>query len=275
VKYRSIIERFFSNELSEKERQSFLSDLEHNHEMKAEFDTYKEAYDFAITQENELNQEISELKDFDPKILKDIKEYGGSDSLSDDERQLLSILQKENLDLKKKNRLKDRNFKWLRAAVYIFIIAVTISAVFILTHHYTKEELFNQFFTPYEHSFNSRGFNENAVNTYNIGIILYDAGKYGSALKRFERFEDSLRISDEIYLLEGTCLIELGLYQDALKKLIKINESGLFYISSLWYQGLCYLKLNDDRNAKLTFKKINSAEPNYKKKAKKILKDLK
>jgi tetratricopeptide (TPR) repeat protein len=275
VKYLSIIEDYFLGKLKGEALENFLAALKNDPELKNEFETYKKAFDFTTSQENSLINDIGKLKDFDfdPDLLSDIKKYSKTSPLDLDERQLLSILLSENLKYKQINERKFKRSKWIKvAALCALIIGLGITGILVRPLHYTDKELFKLFYSPYEHSFTTRSFSISSSKLFNEGTILYDNGKYDSALKLFERIADSLRYNDELYLVEGTCLIELGNYDNAIDKFKKINEDSLLYMSSLWYEGLCYLKLDDRKDARIIFQKLNSSEPFYQKQAKKLLK---
>jgi hypothetical protein len=99
MKYLSKIEDYFLGKLKVEALRDFILELEINPEFKNEFNIYLKALDFTISQEKRLFEDISKLKDFefDPNVLLDIKKYGKFKQLTEDEDQLLSILQSEKV----------------------------------------------------------------------------------------------------------------------------------------------------------------------------------
>jgi hypothetical protein len=277
VKYLSIIEDYFLGNLKGEALKDFIAELNSNTELSNEYKIYKRAHDFVLSQENRLIRDINKLTDFelDPDSLNDIKKYGNNTPLTDDEKQLSSILQSENINYNEGNKKKLIWTRWAKAAAILaLIIGLGITGILIYSDHYTDEELFIKFYTPYEPFFTSRSLSSNMNSLFLEGTAYYEKGDYNLAITRFEKVSDSLKIKSGISLFEGICFIELKDYNRAIDKFEEIDEDNLLFDASLWYQGLCYLKLDDKINARRILQILKFDDTYYQKQAKKLLKYL-
>ena len=274
MKYLSKVEDYFYGKLKGKDLEDFNLELKTNSKLRDEFLIYKRAINFTLSQESYLREELRKLKDFnlDSKILLDIDKYSKSDTSDEQEDNLLRILKSESKIYNKNKRTRFLMSKWVRnVAVFALIIGLSITGILIYSKYYTSEELFDKFYVPYNHHFNTRSFHVNENKVLAEGIRYYDKAIYDSALLKLELLDDSLAISGELLVVKGVCYIELGDFPNAIMQFNKINSNCLLYDASLWYQGLCYLKIGDKNNAKIVFKKLEELEPNYPNDTKKLL----
>jgi tetratricopeptide (TPR) repeat protein len=277
MKYTSIIEDFFLGKLESEALEKFKIDLETNSELRDEFLTYQRAFRFVASQEKSLIENLSKLKEFefDPNIVDDIEKYGKKQVLDTNESELLKLLKEENKKGERKIVLKTRRCKWFGIAAGILLLIGIISLLILRDRIFPgDEELFNNYYTPYQHSFSTRSsFDENRQNLIE-GIVLYDKGHYNQALKTLNEVEDSTCICLEIKIIKAVCYIELEEYQQALGVLETVDRNSLLYYTSLWYKGLCYVKIKEDRKAFSVFKEISSVDPYYKKKSRSLIRYL-
>lgn len=278
MKYLSIIEEYFSDNLKEQDLANFKLELKTNSEFRDEFEIYKHAVDFIRSQENKIRTDVSSIKDFefDPDLILDIQKYGGSKPIDEDEELLDEILPNENKRILRKNLYRSIIIRWSKVAAMGTILLGLGMIGFIIVPKFTinNEDLFDKFYKPYSHSSSKRSAGEMINISLAEGISFYDKRDYSSALSKFQIVPDSLKVNPELTIVEGVSLIELGKYQDALIRFEKINEDNLLYTISLWYQGLCYLKLHEEKNAKEVFRKLKTYSPYYQKETKKLLRYL-
>ncbi len=274
MKYLSTIENFFLDELKGKELEDFILELKSNEDLKNEFEIYERALDFAKTQETRIIKDIKKLKDFEfnTRHLFDIKKYGNKQSLNEGEKRISEILQSEDNEI---NKNKKRFLVFKSAAITILIIGFTISALLFCPRYKNDEDLFIKFYSPYSHSINTRSLNLTYSKSVKDGLMFYDKGDYTKALSNFKDVPDSLVYNSELCIVIGVCFIENKSYNSAIQTFGNIGPNSLLYTTSLWYKGLCYLKINDNRDAQVAFKKVESFEPYYQSQSKKILKYLK
>ena len=277
MKYLSLIEDFFLGKLKGNVLESFRRELNLNSELRNEFNIYKKALDFSISQENKLIKDINKMKEFkfNSDHLLDIEKFKSCQLLNDDERKLLNTLHAENHEINEKKRIKLKDNKCAKvAAIIILLIGLGITGILIFPDSINDDELFDKYYSTYKHTGISRSSSSDNYKTIYEGLILYDKGNYSEALSKLINTPESLTGNLELYIIEAISYIELKNYHEAIKELKKISQNSLLYTTSLWYQGLCYLKLKDNKMAKEIFRKLKSVEPYYQKETKKLLRHL-
>lgn len=145
------------------------------------------------------------------------------------------------------------------------------------------------FFTPTQNSFNKiyknnyeiyegfvdRGENkrENKDELMGKAFINYENKEYDIALKNFNKILkiDKYNIVSKFY--SGIINLELNNFTSSINffKYIIEHDDNYFLEQSEWYLSLCYLKMNDKKNAIKYFNDIVNSDSFYKDKAKKIL----
>lgn len=277
MKYLPIIESYFLGKLEGEALDRFTKDLEVNFELIDEFETYKRALEFALSQERDLIDSINKLKDFefDSNIIEDIEKYGTREGDNKEELQLNTLLKEEE-----KNRLPNGlqysiRIRWYKI-VAGFLLLVGTGGLTLLFYYSnpTNDELFNKYFTPYHHSFIVRSLAQNYDQNLLEGTELYDLGYYDQALKKLEEIPDNGKYSQVVILFKAGCFMKLDKYNQAIDILNKVNEYCDLYSTALWYKGLCYLKLKENKEALAVFEALSAKSPYYKKLACRLIKDL-
>lgn len=277
MKYLSIIEEYYLGKLQGQSLQDFIIELEKNPEMKNEFEIYKKALDFSLSNERQLISDISQLRDFkfDSEIFLDIKKYVGKEPLNADEEEIMTILQEKTIKSKKVKVTKKFYIQWFKvASIIIIVVSLGISGRILCSKKPDSNELFQRFYAPYNYSFNSRSLNSDIDRTILECLDFYDKKNFKDVIQKLSIIPDSLKENSELAIIEAISFIELKKYNESLKVLDLINNNSLLYTTSLWYKGLCYLKLNNNKNAKKVFQELNSFEPFYKDQTRKLLKAL-
>ena len=68
--------------------------------------------------------------------------------------------------------------------------------------------------------------------------------------------------------------MELGQYSEAISLFSQLESEPILNHLGIWYTGLCYLALEDEQNARSTFKTIIEREGYFMKEAKAVLKKI-
>jgi tetratricopeptide (TPR) repeat protein len=277
VRYLSIIENYFLGNLKDEDLEKFKQELRNNLELGKEFETYKRALDFVLSQEKGLIDDINRLKDFefDPGVLEDIEKYGTKEIYGKEELQLTSLLKAEE-----KKRLLNGSKRSIRIRCYKivagFLLLVGIGGVILLLNYSkpTNDELFDKYFTPYHYSFIVRSLTKDYDQNLLEGTELYDDGFYDQALKKFQEIPDNSEYFRLVILFKAMCFMKLEQYNQAIDNLDRIDEYSDIYTTALWYKGLCYLKLKENGKALAIFQKISAKSPYYKKMTDRLIKYL-
>lgn len=278
MKYLSIIEEYFSDNLKDVDLENFKQELKTNAELREEFKIYKRAIDFVISQENGIGSVVKKLKDYDfnPALLLDIQKYLGTKPTDENEEQLLKTIHNENHRIIQKFKFRSYFIRWSKVAAMITILIGIGIIGFIIVPKVTMsdEDLFEEFYSPYSQFNNRRSIDREIDFTLKEGLSSYIKGDYRIALLKFNAVPDSLKLNPEFFIAEGVSFIEVKEYYKAIDVFKKIHEDNLVYSISLWYQGLCYIKIGDKKAAKEIFNVLKNYEPYYLKKTKKLLRYL-
>ena len=275
MRYLSTIEEYFSDNLKGQDLANFNLELKTNTVLRDEFEIYKRALKFIQSQENKLGTDLSKLDDFefDPDILLDIQKYNSPEVIDEKEKSIASILQGESENLIRKRILRSIIIRWSKVAAMVTILLGIAMVGFYIVPKFTvsDQEIFIKFYKPYSHSLIQRSIIDDIDINLKEGLMFYDKGDYKSAMLAFSSLPDSALSNPEYIIIVGVSYMEIGRYNDAIQRLQKINEDNLLYTISLWYQGLCYLKLTDNQRAKEIFRKLKTYSPYYQKETRRLL----
>lgn len=278
MKYLEEIEDFFCGKLEGSDLEKFRSEVNSNQEFRTEFEIYKKALKFTLDQEKNIACNVSKMIDFELNLnhFMDIEKFKEVRSSDEDREPLLEILKAENAEFIKRNILKSLINKSLKVAAALFLTfgLCVLGIILIPKYFYNNEKLFEKFYSPFQYSFLTRSASKEESTPLVNALSFYSKGDYNNAVLEFTNIHDSIILYDEIYIIEGVSFIELEKYDLAIEKLKLVDENSLLYASSLWYQGLCNLKINEKKTAKQVFNKLLSVDPYYQKRSKKLLRFL-
>jgi len=233
---------FFSGDISEKDRNLLIQELENNEDLQADFRLQKE-------------------------ILHAI-EQGDDDTL--DFRSQLKEIGNEFIQ-EKRGKFHIRPAYWLAAASVISILTVSTFLGLFRNDPYMGDQLFMEYYQPYGVDIKVRG--EHHYSALDRAISLYQAGNMASALSEFERLE--LENSELSGFFSALCQIELGNIKPAEKELESISKKAIFYADHInWYLSLCYLKQEEISKAKAKLEDLSKGDNTYSQRASEILKKL-
>jgi len=237
----ALIEKYFSNKLSDKERVQFNSLYENNIEFKAEVD-----------------------------FLKNVKSVSEKEDSAQFKKQLASY---ESKFQKKQTSPFAKWIKPIYAVAAIFLIGLSIH--FFMNTPVNENELFVTYFLPSKNVSAPITRSQNTENLENEAFISYNEAKYSQALTLFKKAYQESKNS-ELLFYEGNALLALNKPDEAILKFkehIAFND-GLANRSH-WYLALAYLKTQNIESAKLELELfINSGETFKIEDAKSLLKKL-
>jgi tetratricopeptide (TPR) repeat protein len=170
------------------------------------------------------------------------------------------------------NSIKKKKTKRVIATVSAFILAGTITVSF-LTRDTLENRLYKRYYRPVEED----------------SFIMIDNTEFTEAKNRYENGDPvaawlimkNLPVSSlqkDLTFYKAVTLMELKRYEEAIQyfdTLAKMSNNKVILVRTKWYQGLCYLKVNDIGSAKKAFHFVSPLYKKEYKQAQRILKKLK
>jgi tetratricopeptide (TPR) repeat protein len=241
----ALVERYFDEELSQSEINSFHQRLEKDNNLKALFiqeKTLLRGIRFAG-----LQRDLAKLKEIEASVVRPETERGG----------------------------KRFSFFYLKVAAAIAILAVVIKLLMPVEED--SEELFQAYFKPYPNAFEPTTRGTDDLTERAETFQAYEQGNYQKALIGFNEI---LKSGNEpgvpgVLLLAGNANLMLGNVQEAKNNfLLLIKNYDELDTQARWFLSLCYLKEGDIDQAKILWEELGGTEISYEKKAKELLKKV-
>ena len=190
-------------------------------------------------------------------------------------RELKSMLKQKDLNEKK---LQKNSSAKTRSLSLVIGIAASISIImttlyFLLDSSTTPKELVAAYYQSYP---NIEAPIDRSDDKPNNAYAFYEQGNFQLALDQFEKMIEINPSDPAPVFYAGICRIELNKTQSALSKFeyIESLDDNKYSRPSLWYQGLCYLKLQEIKKAKDILKELAEGSDVYANNSKEILKQL-
>lgn len=236
-----LIEKYFSNQLSEIERLEFNGLYTTDPEFKKEVDFLNNV------------KSVSEKED-DAQFKKHLRTYEAEFST-------------------KKKRKSKQWLKPLYAVAAILLIALSINL--FQQDRINETELFSTYFEPSKNVSVPIVRSETDESLLNNAFMAYSETNYEEALSLFQKAFENTQNS-ELLFYEGNTLLALGQTEKAIEKFKEhLNYEDQLTNRSYWYLALAYLKTNQLENAKDALKTlIDSGETFKKREATLLLKKI-
>lgn len=245
------IEDYLSNELEDSSKSSFDDELMNNRSLTAKVKFYRE-----------INESLCE---------KDVMELRATlESFSKVSTEPVNRQKRGILSLKLKNTI------WYAAAASV-ILMIGLNLDFN-NHSYTKAELYTEFYQPVK---SNSGATRSALRTddltLNQAMTKMSMKDYDSALKLFSDILVQGNQNAVANYYTGAIYQQRGQFANAIQSFAKVTAQGdnLFIEQSEWYQGLCYLSMDQREKAIQQFRKLALGNGYYQQQSLTILKKLK
>jgi tetratricopeptide (TPR) repeat protein len=141
------------------------------------------------------------------------------------------------------------------AATVLIIALATVYAVLRIFPGQSNDELFAEYFQPYEDVITERSGEENALQQ---GMSLYNEKKYSMAIPYLETYLKEKPTEAAVQLYLGISYLaddKTSQAKDLFESLIR-NEQGLYKDVAQWNLALIYLKTNEKGLLKKTLQEI-------------------
>jgi len=157
---------------------------------------------------------------------------------------------------------------WKLAAVFL-VLALAALYIFIPGRKETPQELYADYFVPYEDVITTRD-ESNPLLTESVH--LYDEKKYNLAVESFSKYLTSHPDDHDARFYYGLSLLESGRPQESMESFdIVIKGNSLLAEQAEWYRALASLKLGDLSVTKSLLHEIDREGHDYRAKAAELL----
>ena len=216
-----LIERYFENSLSPKERLEFNDLLQNNEDFRKEFLFHKDLKK-AITRHQ--NDELKET------------------------------LGKFESNLNKNSRFSVIPVKWLAAASLALLLSV--GSWMVKNNVFpSNERIFDSYYEPYPNTVLPIVRGDELHTIEYRAFLAYEAGEYHKAINLFNSVENSEDKYIQFY--QALCLLSVDKTEEAIHTLIPLTKSSPGTLQNIdcrqkatWYVGLAYLKQGDEEEAR-------------------------
>lgn len=207
-----LIEKYFEHNLTEEEKLLFNKLLVEDSDFKKEFEFYSELKNAVVVSERQ-------------KIKKEIQQFENSDDTP--------------------------IFNLKRYLPYAAILLVMLSLWFIFfSNNSNNTDLYNSYFEAYPNTEVSNTRSDiNDKSVIEEAFIAYDLEEYAKANELFN-LAIKISTSDYIQFYKAISLMELEQHKEALNLFESVNWSEAYKEKSMWFKSLCYVKLNQVKEAK-------------------------
>lgn len=191
-----------------------------------------------------------------------------------EEKNLQIIIAKQEAESTKKllqsfDKISKKNYKkWMVAAS--FVAFISIIGFWIFNNNPSSDELFSQYFSPYENVIQPISRADKSKDIKTIAFENYELGNYTDALLNFDSLlSNYYNNKDKEIIIFYKAIIHLELNQP--KKAILLLKENLqqnlkWRDKNEWYLALAYLKTNNIVEAKKVLLSLSQLENNFKEK---------
>lgn len=226
-------------------------------------ESQKAKFEERLKNDNAFRLEVELRKDIEV-VLADKQKNNVFDAVKKAETQYFRKEEKVTIGLK----------RYLPYAAMIALLLVAYFVAYQLANNAAPEQLFTEYYQPYETYTQTRSQENKTLHTFEEGLTFYEQKEFDKAIGIF----DELLIKEfnpavSFYL--GVSHLELNNLDEAINQLSPIsNQQNNFSMQAKWYLALIYLKIDEPEKAKPLFKLLANNPGRYKEDASQILKEL-
>ncbi len=216
--------------------------------------------------EKEINEDSELQKEL--KLSKEVNESIKTELLVNSFNKKIAKIHHKNFSNPKGKVINLQN-KWYWAAASITLFSGT--AIYSLKRHFASPDyLYNEYYQVWEPAFNTRAVDTNIQKQI---LAQFEKGNYTKALQLIENIPLEKKLDAKLIITKGCALMETGKYLAAIHQFEKFNTKNftLYTETGNWYKALCFIKINDIQNARITLNNIALYENSYSEDAKKLL----
>lgn len=247
----SEIERYLHRELTEDELTAFETEMENNPDLVAEVDLLREME--AAVRESDVIALRARLD----AINKDI---------TSEKRKERSFFAK----------IPGKKLTAVSVAASLFLL-LAVNGIINRSNLSGASGLYEKYYTVYPGAGASRTATADSYNEINKALLQFNEQNYEESLVLLREVLNKDADNPVGNFYSGMAYQETGQYEKALGSYQQVIRAGnnLFTDQAEWYSGLCYLQMDDRKNAARQFKRIADSKSFYREKAVAILKKMK
>jgi tetratricopeptide (TPR) repeat protein len=277
--YTEIFDRYIDGRLEGKELEDFNKKLKTDNEFRKALEKYIRLNDItaeAVRERKYPDQEFQVDESTDELSLQDIAKYGKDRRDAPDEKALafsetLSRAEKDSLNRSSRSITGRLSVQLAFAATVVIVILI---ALFLLLRQntLTTDDLFAMFYKPYVETEDVLEITRASDNFY-YALKVFGSGDYARAAILFDELADTAELKVYASFYSGLTFMEMGRWEEAVKKLEKAIGYGKTPIenSARWYLGLCFLRIDDSKSARRQFEILASHKNEYTARSRRIL----
>ncbi|NJM24862.1 MAG: hypothetical protein HC859_04440 [Bacteroidia bacterium] len=176
----------------------------------------------------------------------------------------------KDLETKLQHKKQGFAYKWplaIAAAVALFVVAY----VTLFNTSDPSDKLFEAYYKPYPNVFEPTVRGDNAANARTQAFQAYDQGNYAAAAAGFEQLLAEKK-EPGVLLLLGNSNLMLGKTEEAKNNFtILSNDFDELDIQAKWFLSLCYLKSGEKEEAIRILSELDKTDISYAMKARELL----
>ncbi len=171
-----------------------------------------------------------------------------------------------------KNKPRPRRKVWMVAASVIFLIGL---GLFYIQNQ--TVDVYSKYYQPYPNTVAPTvrgGSSTGRINDLKSqAFYAYDNEEYAKAVVLFEKI-NKVEKNEYANFYNGICNMELGNFVKASELFAEIKSPNPYKNYAIYYNALCYVKMDKNREAIIALKKISNMEEPLKSMVKATLSDL-
>lgn len=176
----------------------------------------------------------------------------------------------KDLETKLQHKKPGFAYRWplaIAAAVALFVVAY----VTLFNNSNSSDKLFEAYYKPYPNMFQPTVRGNNATDARAQAFQAYDQGNYAAAAAGFEQLLSEKKEAGVLLLL-GNSNLMLGKTDAAKNNFITLsNDFDELDIQAKWYLSLCYLKSGEKEEAIRILSELDKTDISYAMKARELL----
>jgi tetratricopeptide (TPR) repeat protein len=277
--YTEIFDRYIDGQLEGKELKDFNKKLRTDNEFRQALEKYIRLNNVTadvVRERKDTDQEFQIDESTDKLSMQDIAKYGKDKRGAPDEKTLafsetLARAEKDSLNGLSRSIAGRLSVQLAIAATVIAAILITLFLL-LRQNRLTSADLFALFYRPYVETEEVLEITRASDNFY-YALRVFESGDYARAAVLFDELSDTAELKVYASFYSGLTFMEMGRWEEAVKKLEKAVGYGETPIekSARWYLGLCFLRIDDSKSARRQFEILASSKNEYTARSRRIL----
>ena len=289
MKYTWLVEKYLEGELSGEALRKFELEILRKREVAEELERVRSMHHFMVEEHGKFQDSMGLIEDYedsenviDEEIIRQDLDGLKVRKISAEKKDVIDLTRKFT-ESKVKHTLVDQQSRkvlvrkvsvWLAAASVAFLMVTSISLMIGKSGTVDYMAAYQQFYSTPQADISPRDMNPGIDNNYIHALEQYNKAEYEIAYQLFNDIPDGQAPNPHYHLYKGVTAMKVGDFKLALVSLAKLKSDPLLKHEGMWYLGLSYIALEDIPAARKELEEIIATDGHYKKRAKKLLKNI-